>query len=239
MYFRYGDISPITPIGRIIACLCALFGASMIGMLVSVLVDRYQRVYARKLYKNEEMIDFDEYSDDENNDTDSKVGAGSGQLRRRNVKEIEDPDARARINGTFVSDDNDVIPISNAQLVPEKPMSRHSSRVHFIIGYVNDENHQTSCNLLDTISSVIAHKQTGNENIQLSLIADDQEQQISPPTVRFRLAMSSDDETDDDDHEELTEIGFGRGNKGNVLKKFQCPPSPKDQTHWNRPEKRV
>ncbi|CAF3301135.1 unnamed protein product, partial [Rotaria sp. Silwood2] len=50
----YGDIAPITPIGRIIACLCGLCGATTIGMLVSVLVDRYQRVFARKLYINED-----------------------------------------------------------------------------------------------------------------------------------------------------------------------------------------
>jgi voltage-gated potassium channel len=44
----YGDMFPVTPIGRILACLCALFGAATIRMFVSVLVDRYQRVYNRK-----------------------------------------------------------------------------------------------------------------------------------------------------------------------------------------------
>ncbi|CAF1563684.1 unnamed protein product, partial [Rotaria sordida] len=77
----YGDITPITPAGRVIACLCGLCGATTIGMLVSILVDRYQRVYARKLYINEDIIDFHDLSDDENNDTDSK--RGSGQLHRR------------------------------------------------------------------------------------------------------------------------------------------------------------
>jgi hypothetical protein len=211
----------------------------MIGMLVSVLVDRYQRVYARKLYKNEEEIDFDDYSDDENNDTDSKVGGvtGSGQLRRRiNGKEIEDPDARARINATFVADDPDIATISDPHLVPEHPLTRPNSRVQFIIGYVNDENHQTSDDLLETIGTVIAHKQTENEKIQLSLISDNQIEQISPENVRFRLSMSS---SDDDDEEEFTEIGRGRMDKGSVLKKFQCPPSPDTQTHRNQPEKRV
>ncbi|CAF4372823.1 unnamed protein product, partial [Adineta steineri] len=46
----YGDIYPITVAGRIIACLCALVGAGMMGMLVSVLVDKYQRVHKRKMY---------------------------------------------------------------------------------------------------------------------------------------------------------------------------------------------
>jgi hypothetical protein len=46
----YGDMFPITPVGRILSCLCALFCAATMGMLVSVLVDRYQRVYNRKKF---------------------------------------------------------------------------------------------------------------------------------------------------------------------------------------------
>ncbi len=224
----YGDISPITPIGRIISCLCALFGAATIGMLVSVLVDRYQRVFARKLYINEEVIDFDDYSDEENNDTDSK-SCGSGQLHRRNIKEIEDPDARARANAAFQVDDNDTTEISDIQVINESPISRHSSRVHFIIGYVDDQKHETSRDLLETISSVVGHKQSHGDNIHLSIISDDQQQQqqTSPHDVKFNVSISSEEDTDGDDDEELTEIVRGRGNKGNVLKKFQCPPSPK------------
>lgn len=41
----YGDIYTVTASGRIIACLCALCGAAMIGIFVSVFVDRYQRVF--------------------------------------------------------------------------------------------------------------------------------------------------------------------------------------------------
>lgn len=41
----YGDIYTVTVVGRIIACLCALSGAVVLGMLVSVLVERYQRVF--------------------------------------------------------------------------------------------------------------------------------------------------------------------------------------------------
>lgn len=61
-----------------ISCLCALFGAATIAILVSVLVDRYQRVYARRLYVQEELIDFDGFSDDEmNNENDSKTSRHS------------------------------------------------------------------------------------------------------------------------------------------------------------------
>ncbi|CAF1059720.1 unnamed protein product [Rotaria sp. Silwood1] len=50
MTVGYGDMYPITTAGRIIACGCALTGAATIGMLISVLVDRYQRIFNRKTY---------------------------------------------------------------------------------------------------------------------------------------------------------------------------------------------
>jgi hypothetical protein len=211
-------------------------------MLVSVLVDRYQRVFARKLYIHEEPIDFHDYSDDENNDTDSKGSGGSGQLRRRhNVKEIENPDARAKANAAFVPNDHDTTDITlipDIQDVNENPMSRHSSRVHFIISYIDDQTHETSRDLLETINSVVARKQNVGDNIQLSVISDDQ-RQPSPRIVKFQVSMSAEEDTDDDDDEELTEITSGRRNKGNVLKKFQCPPSPETNQQFNKVEKHV
>ena len=54
--FSYGDMCPVTVVGRILTCLAALVGAGMLGMLVSVLVDRYQRVYQRKMYVPEHDI---------------------------------------------------------------------------------------------------------------------------------------------------------------------------------------
>ncbi|CAF2716856.1 unnamed protein product [Rotaria sp. Silwood2] len=70
----YGDIVPVTPFGRLIAVLCALSGVGTIGMLVSVLVDRYQRVYTRKLYIKPEQIDFNDYSNEENEDLEAGCG---------------------------------------------------------------------------------------------------------------------------------------------------------------------
>jgi hypothetical protein len=243
LVFRYGDISPITPTGRVISCLCALSGAATIGMLVSVLVDRYQRVFARKLYTKDQVIDFHDYSDEENNDTDSK-DCGSGQLRRsNNSEEIENPDARAKANAAFEVDDNEITDITQTLDIPiddENSISRHSSRIHFIIGYVEDEKHETSRDLLETISSVVAHKKTLGDNIQLSVIPDGHEQQRSSPRdVKFRISMTSEEDTDDDDDEELTDIASGRGTKGNVLRKFQCPPSPEINKQLNKPEKHV
>ncbi|CAF4682164.1 unnamed protein product [Rotaria sp. Silwood1] len=71
----YGDIVPVTVLGRLTAVLCALTGVGTVGMLVSVLVDRYQRVYTRKLYIKPEEIDFNQYSDEENEDL--EMGRGN------------------------------------------------------------------------------------------------------------------------------------------------------------------
>ncbi|CAF3737511.1 unnamed protein product [Rotaria sp. Silwood1] len=71
----YGDMVPVTTLGRLTAILCALTGVGTVGMLVSVLVDRYQRVYTRKLYIKPEQIDFNKYSDEENEDL--EMGRGN------------------------------------------------------------------------------------------------------------------------------------------------------------------
>ena len=56
-YYSYGDLSPVTPLGRALASLCAIFGISVVSILVSVLAERYQRVYTRKLFLNEQYSD--------------------------------------------------------------------------------------------------------------------------------------------------------------------------------------
>ena len=166
----------------------------MIGMLVSVLVDRYQRVYARKLYIQEEIIDFD----DETN---------SIQLPQI---DLEDPDQRTRINSAFDSDTHDQS--TTEIIIEENPIHRQNSRVHFIIGYVDDQSQQTSSDLLETISSMIVDKQSIDENIQLSIISPDDGRLSTSHDVQFDVSSISD--------EELTEIGSGQGKKGSVLKSF-------------------
>ncbi|CAF2030182.1 unnamed protein product [Rotaria magnacalcarata] len=47
---------PTTVIGRILACTCAYFGVATSGILVSILVDRYQRVYNRKRFFPDHVI---------------------------------------------------------------------------------------------------------------------------------------------------------------------------------------
>ncbi|CAF3378406.1 unnamed protein product [Rotaria sp. Silwood1] len=220
----YGDITPITPVGRIVACLCGLCGATTIGMLVSILVDRYQRVFARKLYIHEDIIDLHDFSDDENNDGDSRVG--SFQLHQRySMKDIEDPDARAKFNSLSTMNDKHAMPTIKVLSTPdvdainENPINQHNSNVHFIIGYADTEKREKQRGLLETINSVVAQKQITGDNIELSIIPEEN-QPTNPYGVKFRISFSSDEDTNDDDTEELTEIVTGRGNRGNVLKKF-------------------
>jgi hypothetical protein len=120
-------------------------------------------------------------------------------------------------------------------------MRRPNSCVHIIIGYVDDEKHATSRDLLETISSAVIHRQISGDNIQLNIISDEQQQKrLSPHDVKFKISLSSDEDTDDDDDdEEFTEIINGFGSKGNVLKKFQCPPSPENNKQLDKPEKHV
>lgn len=221
----YGDITPITPIGRTITCLCSLFGAATVGMLVSVLVDRYQRVYARKLFIKEEPIDFHDYSDDENNDTDSKDIRTSS--RRRISSKIEDPDARAKENAINQVKLNEISQQPDSPIViEENPVKENGNRMHFIIGYVDNENEETSRILVERINSLIQEKQANGDNVSLNFISNNINQNISPYDVRFQLESSDEDE---DHHEELTEITSNCKSGGSVLKTF-CRSSPIEST---------
>jgi hypothetical protein len=177
---------PITVIGRVISCLCALFGAATIGMLVSVLVDRYQRVYSRKLFIKEDVIDFDVSSDEDNNDIDS-IDSTFIARHRENSK-IEDPDARAKEYAEqFNTNPNELVQTPDSHItIDENPLKRDSSRVHLIIGYVDNENHQKTEDLVEKISSIIADKQSSGDHISLNIIPNEN-------NVQFQL-QSSDEE---------------------------------------------
>ncbi|CAF0958720.1 unnamed protein product [Rotaria sordida] len=87
---RYGDMVPVTALGRLTAVICALAGVGTIGMLVSVLVDRYHRVYNRKLYIKPEQIDFNEFSDEENEDLEMGHGNIHGDSLIVNIDDREE-----------------------------------------------------------------------------------------------------------------------------------------------------
>ena len=164
-------------------------GAATIAVLVSVLVDRYQRVYTRKLYIQEDIIDFHDYSEDENNDDESKCSTQCH--RRRGSSRIEDPDRRAKdkIDSTHQISTTDPSTIEDEQNYLGK---RTHSGLHFIIGYVGDEQQNVPDQLLQRISTLIAE-----ESDRLSVQSNDERHSLHH--VEFTLSSSSENE-----QEELT-----------------------------------
>lgn len=132
-------------------------------MLVSVLVDRYQRVYSRKLFYNEEIINFHEYSDDENNDNESRTGSFGSKFSRSSTN--EDPDVRAKEHASQSPD----LEIEN----DENLIKPRSSRTHLILGYNDNENQEATRNLVERISTDVANKQLSGEKISFNIIPTD------------------------------------------------------------------
>jgi hypothetical protein len=122
--FRYGDLSPITPIGRALASLCAIFGISVVSMLVSVLAERYQRVYTRKLFLNEQYSDNLVFEEDEINDP-SLQSQTSIQEQNESIEII---DENHSIFKTISKDE-------------EIKMSENSTeKMRFVIGFQADDS---------------------------------------------------------------------------------------------------
>jgi hypothetical protein len=160
-----------------IACLCALSGAGTIAMLVSVLVDRYQRVYIRKLYIKPEKIDLDEFSDEDKRDPESEP------IYQCQNNKVDDPDLQEKqAEAPQIYRDNDASeenndeeetsnsPLSSPSLLDS--VGRNSSRFHIIISYTNGDNNETSNNLLDKIISVASEKQFTTSNMTVNVISD-------------------------------------------------------------------
>lgn len=207
-------------------------------MLVSILVDRYQRVFARKLYKDNEIVDYHDLSDDDN---DSESRFNSGILRRFSHSKLMEHTA-AKIHTALVKHTTNTNPTtdtsaaSDIEVIDGDPMNPHNKPVRFVIGYADSDEDDKSSELIQTVSSVVANKQSAGENLELSILSTERPQS-NPYNIKFQLSLPSDEETDDD--EELTEITEGLGAKGNVLKKFQFSPSPTSDKQFNFSEKRV
>ncbi len=117
--FRYGDLTPTTPLGRGLACLAAIYGISIVSMLVSVLVDRYQRVYTRKRFFNENYSEKMIF-----NDTFTRL-KDSDECLESSI------DIEKEFAGISECDD---------QIEEKEDNDEPSGKVRFIIGYVSDED---------------------------------------------------------------------------------------------------
>ena len=133
MIFRYGDIYPKTTLGRGLACFAAIYGVSILSMLASVLVGRYQRVFARKRFFN---------NDDDSEGIivkESFVRLANTEEHNESVQNIE-----KAFTSTLESDDE------NDQ---KHDIDQISGKVRFIIGYVSDEEGENNENeIIDKIT---------------------------------------------------------------------------------------
>ena len=160
-----------------IACFCALSGAGTIAMLVSVLVDRYQRVYKRKLYIQGETIDLDEYADEDRHDTESIP------LYQNQNESIADMDLEKRhksatqiyINKNVSTKNNNELQTMNSQLLSSSlldPAHENNTKFHVMISFDDTENNEISKTMLDKIISIALEKQFTSTNMAINVISN-------------------------------------------------------------------
>ena len=158
---------PISSIGRILACLCALFGTATSGMLISVLVDRYQRVYNRKKFVPEQIIAARESSDSDREKKQDFIMRKLSGMKRNSS------------NGPSMAVDMLALH-SFASTVGKRPRKypTSSSPVRFIISIVNNRTENTSLSLYPSPVSVALMQdlceviQVSGEQMHLTLIRD-------------------------------------------------------------------
>ncbi|CAF1080970.1 unnamed protein product [Rotaria sordida] len=144
---RYGDMVPITALGRLTAVLCALTGVGTIGMLVSVLVDRYQRVYTRKLYIQPEQIDFNDYSDEENEDLETEHGNSCNDSLILHTNDKKEYDTETSV------------PTSpSSSLQSSNAIGQSNPRCHFMDNYENNAN-EVAQTVFDEIKLIASRQQ--------------------------------------------------------------------------------
>ena len=143
---------PETAIGQVLACLCALFGAATIGMLVSVLVDRYQRVYNRKKFYPEQVISPVDASDAEHDEKE--------EFLRKNLSGLK----RSPTNEPFFFPTLALRPPSPG--VVHRPSENSSSHVRFIVSLTDE---QLAEQLMREFNEAIA---ISGEAMQLRLVVE-------------------------------------------------------------------
>lgn len=114
--FRYGDLAPETALGRALACFAAVYGISIVSMLVSILVGRYQRVYNRKRFFK------DDYSE--------------GRMFKDSLIQSKSQDECV---GMPIDMERAFSPVPNSDDEGEENDEQRSGKVHFVVGQVSDD----------------------------------------------------------------------------------------------------
>ncbi|UJR30490.1 hypothetical protein I4U23_018023 [Adineta vaga] len=151
----YGDLSPVTPLGRALASLCAIFGISVVSMLVSVLAERYQRVYTRKLFLNEKYSDNFVFQDDENQTT-PLPSSTKGNLYQHQISDnVKQRETNSTVDDNFtfkgITDDDDIDGSNESENSNEK--------IQLIIDFIsNDSMENNELIITDAIKELFRTK---------------------------------------------------------------------------------
>ncbi|CAF1189243.1 unnamed protein product [Rotaria sordida] len=153
----YGDLAPATPGGRIIACFCAISGTGTIAMLTSILVDRYQRVYNRRLYIKPKEIHFDDIFNNESGDLELKP-----RRQDRYSQTLND------IHDVQEQQQQDILRIDQDQYPTQKKDNEENSdsSVTNTIDHNENQIHFIEHDLPNTISAVYYNKNRADSNME-------------------------------------------------------------------------
>ena len=138
-------------------------------MLVSVLVDRYQRVYARKLYVNEEPVEFDEPAEVD------------VQIDETTVPTVEVERALSLPNSSEPSVDDD------------------RDQLYFILGYVTDERDEIDDECFQRIRTILHAKESFGVEFHFYRIANGSSTTKTNGVKFEIASTSSENEQIDDD----------------------------------------
>ncbi|UJR34289.1 hypothetical protein I4U23_021693 [Adineta vaga] len=152
----YGDMYPVTVIGRILACACAFCGVAISGMLVSVLVDRYQRVYNRKQFFPEQILSAIDSSTTEQDEKQDFINKRLSASRRTLTGGLILPIVPTQTK------------LSSTNSIKYSKFNNSSSHVRFIIS-IHDHHtsmHDVTNELMKELTNII---QNSGEPIELKL----------------------------------------------------------------------
>lgn len=131
--FRYGDLAPQTALGRALACLAAVYGISIVSMLVSILVGRYERVYNRKRFFK------DDYSE-------KRMFKDSVILSKSQDQCAEIPTDIEKVFSPVSESDDEV----------EENDEQRSGKVHFALGCVSDDDGDNNDELINKVAQKLS-----------------------------------------------------------------------------------
>jgi hypothetical protein len=176
---------PVTVIGRILACSCALFGIATCGILVSVLVDRYQRVYNRKQFFPEHIlsaaVDSSTSEHDEKQDfIDRKLSGTKKSLLSASI-------LPRTLTPAIIS------PTNHGKYLGRDTLS---SNVRFVITLTDDTTNNRSMRLIanELMEELIEIVKNRDEQIHFKLISTDADSSNGEIPTRNRLCSISEDD---------------------------------------------